>query len=171
MFVLHWDVCRSSQACYQTLVERGLSIHLMVDGDAMVYQALDLRGAVGYHASSSDVEGPENLRSVGVEINNLVLPKYDPDSDRPMAKDQPKPNSGDRWNHLDYTDAQKERVVELCVAICDAMGIEKRIPRGANLVGRKEAVGVVGHYHLATRKIDPGLTLWPALEAAGFKVG
>lgn len=176
MFVLHWDVCPSAQGCYQTLLDRGLSIHLMIDGDpdATVYQALDLRDAIAWHASSSDVEGPENVRSVGVEISNPVLfdGKFPTVGGRPVARDQLKPNGrgGDEWDHLDFTDAQKERVVQLCDAVCDALDIVKRIPREPDVVDRKKAVGVVGHYHLKTSKIDPGMTLWPGLEAAGYEV-
>ena len=170
MFVLHWDVCPSSQSCYQALVRRGLSVHLMLDADGMVYQSLDLRDAVAYHASSSDVEGPENLRSGGIELNNPVLLDRKNDAGRAVVTNQPKPNSRDSWDHFDFTPIQKERVAQLCVAICDAMGIAKTFPLGTNLVaGRKEAVGVVGHYHLKSSKIDPGLTLWAGLEGAGFK--
>src|SRR5688572_1701784 len=39
--VLHWDVAYSSEGCYKTLVDRGLSIHLMIDRDGTVYQSLD----------------------------------------------------------------------------------------------------------------------------------
>lgn len=180
MFVLHWDVCHSSQSCYQALIDRGLSIHLMIDGDedATVYQALDLRDAVAWHASSSDVEGPENLRSVGVEINNPVLFDAKPEfmesehEGRPIARNQLKPNGrgGDQWDHLDFTDAQKERVVQLCDAVCDALDIPKRIPREPDVVTRAKAAGVVGHYHLKSSKVDPGMTLWPVLEAAGYEI-
>src|ERR1043166_4712974 len=39
--VLHWDVANSSKDCYNVLINRGLSVHLMLDRDGTVYQALD----------------------------------------------------------------------------------------------------------------------------------
>lgn len=166
LFVLHWDVCRSSQACYQALIGRGLSIHLMVDGDenAIVYQCLDLATAIAWHASSAEVDGPENTRSVGVEINNpVILDSHD----RPVAVSQPKAHSGETWSHYDFTDVQKTRIVELCDAVCSALGLWRSIPVGNNVVSYAPA-GVCGHYHLKSAKVDPGMTLWPVLEKAGY---
>ncbi len=172
MFVLHWDVCPSSQSCFQVLVQRGLSVHLMMDADGVVYQALDLLGCAAAHAYSKEVEGSENERSIGIEINNPVLPGnygvMDTEIDgRTILRDQPKANSDETWTLLDYTDIQKQRVVHLCEAVCDALKIPKSIPSASGLLGAPP-VGVVGHYHLNSGKIDPGFTLWPALEAAGF---
>ncbi|MCA9629358.1 MAG: peptidoglycan-binding protein [Myxococcales bacterium] len=45
LFVLHWDGCTSSHQCFHVLLDRGLSVHLMLDGDGTVYQALDLAEA------------------------------------------------------------------------------------------------------------------------------
>ncbi|HJX62862.1 MAG TPA: N-acetylmuramoyl-L-alanine amidase [Polyangia bacterium] len=46
--------------CYDVLVERGLSAHLMIDRDGAIYQALDLQTACAFHA------GQANARSVGL---------------------------------------------------------------------------------------------------------
>src|SRR5436190_22157171 len=61
--VLHWDVVNSSKNCYQVLIDRGLSVHLMIDRDGIVYQSLDFVKRA-WHAVG--VNNP----SIGIEINN-----------------------------------------------------------------------------------------------------
>jgi N-acetyl-anhydromuramyl-L-alanine amidase AmpD len=62
LFVIHYDVCGTSQQCFYILHDyRGLSVHFMLDLDGTVYQTLDLAER-GWHA------GTANDRSVGVEI-------------------------------------------------------------------------------------------------------
>jgi N-acetylmuramoyl-L-alanine amidase. len=50
LLVLHFDGCRSSRQCYDVLVERGLSAHLMIDQDGTIYQALDLQTALPFES-------------------------------------------------------------------------------------------------------------------------
>jgi N-acetyl-anhydromuramyl-L-alanine amidase AmpD len=62
LFVIHYDVCGTSQQCFFILHDyRGLSVHFMLDLDGTVYQTLDLAERA-WHAGSA------NDRSVGVEI-------------------------------------------------------------------------------------------------------
>lgn len=64
-FVLHYDVCGTSQRCFQVLHDsRGLSVHFMLDVDGTIYQTLDLKERA-WHATVS------NSRSIGVEIANI----------------------------------------------------------------------------------------------------
>jgi N-acetylmuramoyl-L-alanine amidase len=64
-FVLHYDVCGTSQKCFQVLHDdRGLSVHFMLDIDGTIYQTLDLKERA-WHATIS------NSRSIGVEIANI----------------------------------------------------------------------------------------------------
>jgi len=64
-FVLHYDVCGTSQRCFKVLQDvRGLSVHFMLDLDGTIYQTLDLKERA-WHA------GTANDRSVGVEIANI----------------------------------------------------------------------------------------------------
>ena len=64
-FVLHYDECGLSRVCFKVLhVERGLSIHFMLDIDGTIYQTLDLRERA-FHATTS------NSRSIGIEIANI----------------------------------------------------------------------------------------------------
>lgn len=62
LFVIHYDVCGTSQQCFYILHDyRGLSVQFMLDLDGTVYQTLDLTERA-WHA------GTANDRSVGVEI-------------------------------------------------------------------------------------------------------
>ncbi len=65
LFVIHYDVCGTSQQCFYILHDiRGLSVHFMLDLDGTVYQTLDLAERA-WHAGSA------NDRSIGVEIANM----------------------------------------------------------------------------------------------------
>jgi len=64
-FVLHYDVCGTSQRCFQVLHDnRGLSVQFMLDIDGTIYQTLDLKERA-WHATIS------NTRSVGIEIASI----------------------------------------------------------------------------------------------------
>jgi len=64
-FVLHYDVCGTSQTCFRILHDkRGLSVHFMLDVDGTIYQTLDLKERA-WHATIS------NTRSIGVEIAQI----------------------------------------------------------------------------------------------------
>lgn len=166
LFVLHWDGCTSARQCFHVLLERGLSVHLMLDGDGTVYQALDLAEANAWHA------GAVNERSIGIEIQNPVHVHRNKwqKPERALVR-EPGVHGAPAYQHLDFYDIQKKRVVELAEVLCERFGIPRALPReGSGEVGRALAAtdfrGVCGHYHVSKSKPDPGLALWPALEAA-----
>jgi N-acetylmuramoyl-L-alanine amidase len=64
-FVIHFDVCGSSQKCFEVLHDqRGLSVQFMLDIDGTIYQTLDLKEGA-WHATKA------NGRSIGIEIANV----------------------------------------------------------------------------------------------------
>lgn len=63
-FVLHYDGGGLSRTCFETLQQRGLSAHFLLDVDGTVYQTLDLQERA-WHAGTS------NDRSIGIEIANI----------------------------------------------------------------------------------------------------
>ncbi|KAK1548141.1 hypothetical protein Q3G72_030875 [Acer saccharum] len=161
--VLHWDECISSTHCFGVLLHRGLSVHLMLDADGMVYQALDLAFARAYHARI------HNERSVGIEIQNAVLSR---EPQAPRARrgwlEEILPHTQTIFGHLDFTDAQKRTITKLVPWLCETLHIPKKLPTDA--LGQvvcgicpQPFVGVCGHYHLQTDKVDPGASLWPLL--------
>jgi len=167
LFVLHWDGCTSSHQCFHVLLDRGLSVHLMLDGDGTVYQALDLAEARAWHA------GRVNDRAIGIEIQNPVRLHRNrwQDPPRPVVTEKRVHRRG-TWEHLDFYDIQKKRVVELAEVLCDRFAIPRALPVSGGDVTRGLAPtgyrGVCGHYHVSRTKPDPGLSLWPGLlEAFG----
>jgi len=166
LFVLHWDGCTSARQCFHVLLERGLSVHLMLDGDGTVYQALDLAVACAWHA------GSVNDRSIGVEIQNPVQPHRNqwqkPSREVVVA---PGVHGAKSYEHLDFYDIQKKRVAELTEVLCGSFAIPRMLPVGdggdvLRSLAPPDFRGVCAHYHLSKSKPDPGLTLWPALQAA-----
>lgn len=75
-FVLHYDVCGISKACFKVLHDhRGLSVHFLLDLDGTIYQTLDLKERARHATTSND-------RSVGVEIANMGA--YAPGQTKPL---------------------------------------------------------------------------------------
>lgn len=143
-FVLHYDVCGTSRACFKVLHDiRGLSVHFMLDVDGTIYQTLDVKERARHAGAAND-------RSVGVEIANMGAYEdkaefdkwYKPD-DRGWPAFQPNEVNGttgirtrgfvarpsrrelvagriqDRalWQY-DLTDAQYESLAKLSAALC-----------------------------------------------------
>lgn len=81
-FVIHYDVCGTSQRCFRVLHDmRGLSVHFMLDVDGTIYQTLDLKERA-WHATKA------NSRSIGIEIANIgAYPPGDATLDRWYAHD------------------------------------------------------------------------------------
>jgi hypothetical protein len=182
LLVLHWDGCTSSRLCYQVLLERRLSVHLLLDADGTVYQALDLAEAHAFHAAEV------NERSVGVEICNPVRVERSRFCNPPRSVVWDRGVNGDPdHSHLEFYDVQKQRLVELAKAVSDIFEIPRRLPRlpewtshtgglpdlsGTVTRGALDALasftGTCGHFHVSSQKDDPGNTLWGNLTAAGW---
>ena len=165
LLILHWDVCASAHECFHVLLERGLTAHLLLDGDGVIYQTLDLAAARAWHAREF------NQRSIGVEIQNPAYPQSNKTlaPPRPVVTEQ-SPHTGEPTTHLDFYDIQKERVVQLVEVLCQAFAIPKKLPRDAHGEVERKLIdpgftGVCGHYHVSPHKVDPGLTLWPLFPA------
>ncbi|CAB4400326.1 unnamed protein product [Rhizophagus irregularis] len=162
--VLHWDVANSSKGCFDILVKRGLSVHLMIDRDGTVYQSLDFTKRAWQAKGVND-------HSIGIEINNqFYINQQDPKWPRKEVYSRD-PRSGVPYKHLDFTELQKTRVVQVVEALCKVVPTIPRIlpPKGKDgkiitrLLNENEIKGVVGHFHTSVEKIDPGDTLWPLL--------
>ena len=181
LLVLHLDGCRSSRQCYDVLIERGLSAHLLVDRDGVIYQTLDLQDACAFHA------GPVNRRSIGVEICNPErLERNDPKDARPVVTlgvSNAGPG-GARSQVLGFYPQQVKAIIALARALASLFPIPLLLPKssaadapaGVSLgcdsrVASGEFRGICGHYHLQTNKIDPGTSLWQPLRDAGVGLG
>jgi N-acetylmuramoyl-L-alanine amidase len=86
-FVIHYDVCPTSQICFKILHDlRGLSVHFMLDVDGTIYQTVDLKERT-WHATIS------NDRSIGIEISNMGAYSVD-QSIAPLERYYSKDSSG-----------------------------------------------------------------------------
>ncbi|GBB97570.1 hypothetical protein RclHR1_03000013 [Rhizophagus clarus] len=162
--VLHWDVAYTSRKCFEVLINRGLSVHLMIDRDGTVYQSLDFAKRAWQARGVNDV-------SIGIEINNQVyVNRQDPNWPREEIYSRD-PRSGVPYKHLDFTKIQKTRVIQVVEALCKIVPTIPRVlpPKGndgkviTRLLNTNEIKGVVGHFHTSIEKIDPGDSLWPLL--------
>lgn len=171
-FVLHHDGVNSSQVCMNVLHnERGLSCHFLIDNDGTIYQTLDL-ALMGYHAAAF------NSDSIGVEFcNRGILDKldyYDNAAVKHPISDDYFIN-GHKMKSFDFTPQQYEAFYMLAGALVKHLpNLALEYPRDPQLPAKPAwgAVGPVtaegdslpmpsfagfcGHYHLTTRKWDPG---------------
>ncbi|MEZ4402687.1 MAG: N-acetylmuramoyl-L-alanine amidase [Kofleriaceae bacterium] len=171
-FVLHHDGVSSSQVCWNVLQnERGLSCHFLIDNDGTIFQTLDL-ALMGFHAAKYNVD------SIGVEFCNrgiLDRPDYYAGSPNPHPISDEYAINGHKMRSFDFTEAQYESFYELAQLLVKALpNLALEYPRDPGLptqaawgtLGPVDALGdsfpassfagFLGHYHLTTRKWDPG---------------
>lgn len=156
--VIHLDGTRDSRGCFQVLVQRQLSTHIMIDWDGTVYQPLDLAD-VAWHAP------PTNFNSVGIDLNNPVRPERirdRPDQQAARGLFSGRVNGGNVAG-LGYTSAQYESLIAVLVGLQQIFPkIKARAPIGEdgrvlrNKLVNPSFAGVVGHLHLSANKWDPG---------------
>ena len=174
MFVVHWDVCLSSQSCASVLNKRGISVHFCIDNDGTIYQLLDTVH-IGWHAGNSIV----NAQSVGVEISNAYYTKYQRVYERrgfgprPVIEDA-KVHGSTLEPHLGFYPVQIEALKALTKALngyygiplkCPVDGDNKMLTTVSEDAAEGEFSGVLHHYHLTRRKIDcAGVDLVEILE-------
>ncbi len=166
-FVVHHDGLYSAELCFHVLHnERGLSCHFLIDNDGTIYQTLDL-AFQGFQASE------HNPISIGVELCNRGDAKKEPNYysrvDGYLEKLGPRPITpckihGSKILAYDYTPQQYDAMKELALVLQKALpNLPIEYPQDApgkqawglipNALG---FAGYVGHYHITTRKWDPG---------------
>jgi N-acetyl-anhydromuramyl-L-alanine amidase AmpD len=170
MFTVHWSGGTRSQGTYNTLRQRGLGAHFLIDNDGTIRQIADLSVQMW-------LTGTVNDRSVGVEVTNpYYLRAQDARRPRPVWTLGVR---GSRDQHLGFFEEERRSLVALASAMCDFFRIPRVLPgdsAGNVATGTlpREALrgfrGVIGHYHENAGKIDPGTKVWEDFQAAGFRV-
>ncbi|HUQ04859.1 MAG TPA: N-acetylmuramoyl-L-alanine amidase [Kofleriaceae bacterium] len=170
-FVLHHDGLDSSRLCWEVLHnERGLSCHFLIDNDGTIFQTLDL-AYMGFHAAKY------NIDSIGVEFCNRGDYKKDTAfySKRGLKRTTKlcKINNHtiEAW---DFTPEQYLAMIELAAVLVrhlPELPLEYPTEPGSSkpywgTLGPVDALGdsfpamdfrgYIAHYHLTTRKWDPG---------------
>jgi N-acetylmuramoyl-L-alanine amidase len=172
-FVIHHDGLYNSSICWHVLQnERGLSCHFLVDNDGTIYQTLDL-ALCGFHGSEY------NPISIGVELCNRGDAKKEPHyydnvkryPDRREVKAIKV--QGSNVLSYDFTKKQYEAMADLAKALRkilpnlpveypqEAPGVQawkllRRNAYGDERYACWDYSGYIGHYHMTTRKWDPG---------------
>jgi len=153
--VMHWSGGdRDAQDVYDTLAQRGLSIHFILDREGTIWQCADPASVVCAHVGS----GP-NAISWGVEIVNYGAAQTPPE--RGMAR--PRYESLTRGTYrtvADFLPAQYVAIGALFDAVHTTLRLPKVVyPGPAALVPWAQLRafrGVVGHFHISNQKRDPG---------------
>ena len=143
----------AEQVC-RTLRARRLSVHYVIDYDGAVTQHAD-HDVVTYHA------GQANGWTIGVEVVNRARPPATTAHPREAYRDVV---HGRESARLRFTPAQVEACRALCRRVCAEYGLPFDVPKDPSgalitttLAPQVLATyrGVLGHYHVTSRKIDP----------------
>lgn len=182
LFVAHWTGAENpATTLYNTLINHKvkdkdtgkmrpapLGVEFYIDPDANVYQFADPA-----HVDTFDA-GDYNARSIGCEIASFGhrVPKG---KKRNTASQE---INSKRYDVAVFTPEQMRAFVFLLAAVLRWFPkIPMRVPRDATgtIIKRtltKEELatysGVVGHFHLTERKVDPGLEPFEVLSECGY---
>ena len=153
--VLHWTGGESpALRVYRTLVNRGLSIHFVVERDGRIVQMAPLTARAA-HAGSL-----VNADSVGIEIVNAgtVLSAAHPS--RPVKVGR---IHGRAVRYADFLPAQYAAVERLVAWLLNRFSLPADVATPSTVFPTTEGLrnfrGVVGHYQITTNKPDPGPAL------------
>lgn len=143
-----------ARAIYRVLQNRKLSIHFTIDYYGIVTQMADIisRAAHG---------GTANAQSIGIEIANRAVPPMNAKRPRLLCEDTLR---GKKRTFLQFTRPQVESTRLLLKFLSKSCNIQLTLP----LEGDKSMVlrrtmtpkersvyrGVLGHWHVSSRKID-----------------
>lgn len=155
--LLHHDGMNSARGCFQVLVDRGLSTHIIIDKDGRVFQTLDL-GFAAFHASG------HNSKSIGIDLNNPVKPGRRggrPSRRGGMFKSK---INGREHASMGYTNEQYESLIAVLQGLSAHFAAlrDLRAPTGddgrvlQNRLENTDFTGLLGHLHVSATKWDPG---------------
>jgi len=164
-FVLHHSGLYRSLDTYETLQQRGLSVHFICDDDGALYQCLDVRERA-YQA------GGNNAMSIGVEIDSRAVAGRYPDAYNEANQRRHKVGPrrvvldtihGMKMKGFDYSDAQYATLIKLGRALIEIFPLIKpdfaRNTGGSiiktELANPKSHQGFICHYQITKQKIDP----------------
>lgn len=162
--ILHWTggTGRHEQV-HRTLVERGLSVHFVIDPDGSCFQHCDTI-TLASHCKGA------NLFSIGIEVVN---PGTDRSTEKPPRALTRESIHGVDQVRTTFYPAQVRAALLLTDALCTHYGLPMRVPMAgsdvlATALSPEQLAhwrGVLGHLHVTRTKVDPGLALLRAVAA------
>jgi len=164
-FALHHSGLFRSHDTYETLQQRGLSVHFILDDDGTLYQTLDVRERA-YHI------GGNNAMSVGIEIDSRAVAGKYPDAydEAHQKKYKVGPRRvkldtihGMKIKGFDYSDAQYATLIKLAKVLLEVFPLIKSdFPRNSagnviktELTSPKKHQGFICHFQVTRHKVDP----------------
>jgi N-acetyl-anhydromuramyl-L-alanine amidase AmpD len=147
---------------HRTLVERGLSVHFVVDAVGLVTQFVDAEVRAA-HAKTA------NGFSIGIEVINGATDKPGP-RNRTLVRENV---HGVDATRATFLPAQVTSTLALIEALCGAYELPMAVPmHGTDVLSTVMPAaqlasfrGVVGHLQIDAQKVDPGLALLRAVAA------
>lgn len=143
-----------ADAIYRTLVRRELSVHFTIDRDGRIVQHADL-SLCCFHA------GKVNDFTVGIEIANKGVYPAIEGKPREFYRDQVR---GVPRKFLKFTDAQVASTKSIVKDLCELLEIPYRFPVGTDGKVSRNTLpyhdykgwrGLLGHFHVSSKKVDP----------------
>ena len=166
--VIHYTAAENPAATVlNTLVQRGLSIHFVIDREGVIHQSVDPGRWQCAHAGRR-----ANRRSVGVEVVSYGWRdqrRPAPDPERPEYETE---IHGWRTTMADFYECQYEALIDLCDALNHSLALPLEIPEGVNErlsdADLRVFCGWLGHYHVERLdkehpKCDPGPAVFERL--------
>jgi N-acetylmuramoyl-L-alanine amidase len=164
-FALHHSGLYRSKDTFETLQERGLSVHFILDDNGILYQTLDVCERA-YHI------GTNNVMSVGVEIDSRALASKYPGAydDNHQKAHGVGPRRvlvdsihGMKMKGFAYSDAQYATLAKLGKCLVNIFPLSNPdFPRDedgnivkTNLSNPEKFEGIICHYQVTRSKIDP----------------
>lgn len=170
--VLHWTGGEGHGGrVYNVLKNRGLAVEFFIDSDGVVFQYAD-PGQVACRATGNNFW----KRSISIEIQNYGFRKHPeqiPEIGRERSVYIDKIH-GHAIKMADFFTVQAGSIYTLTKLLCSEFKIPFTCPVNSDgsLIRRRlkneerDEVGVLGHFHLTTRKSDPGTKLFNDLFEA-----
>ena len=150
---LHWTGGEGGGAqVHRVLKLRGLSVHFLVDQEGVIWQYAD----AGVRCSHI---GSANSTTVGIEISNRANGK---DHVRYPRERYQERVHGHKFFCSSFYPAQVAATKELTEMLCKAYGLPFVTPAVDTCLDPRSLKlfrGVLGHFHVTRRKVDPGIRL------------
>lgn len=164
--VLHHDVTFNARSTEKILQSRGYSTHFIIDGDVKgtIYQCHNPTLRVAFHA------GVNNNMSVGIDLNNPADPSYEKSDAQRRGRKRGLTKvevHGRMERLLGYFPNQYKSLNALLKILSDSIGIKEKTPDKEDgsvtmttIPNADKFEGIIGHYHITKRKIDPASLEW-----------
>lgn len=163
-FALHHSGLYRSADTFETLQQRGLSVHFILDDNGTLYQTLDVRERA-FHI------GTNNAMSIGIEIDSKALASKYPDAydETHQKKYKVGPRNtktdvihGMKIKGFDYSDAQYETLAKLAKTLVKIFPLIRQDFARKNgsiikteLANPLDHKGFICHFQVTKNKIDP----------------